>query len=117
MTTYQALSSAIGKGPKFVCCLPALFWIVGLDTYRHGVFTREQSSLASIPNNARICKGKLEKCDSHPVRAQGAVLESIGVPDLGVLCFIEWDSSPYLAIGGHENRIRGFRETNIFKMV
>jgi hypothetical protein len=34
-----------------------------------GVFTREQSSSASIPNNARICKSKFEKGDSHPVGA------------------------------------------------
>jgi hypothetical protein len=61
-----------------------------------GVFTREQSSLASIPNNARICKNKFEKGDCHPIGAQGTVLGSIGVPDLGVLYFVEWDSSPYL---------------------
>ena len=50
----------------------------------------------------RFCQ-RLRLCAR--LRDANTVLGSIGVPDLGVLYFVEWDSTPYLAIGVHENRI------------
>jgi len=49
----------------------------------------------------RFCQ-RLRLCAR--LRDAKTVLGSIGVPDVRVLYFVEWDSSPYLVIGVRENR-------------
>ncbi len=70
-----------------------------------GVFTTRQSALAKIANGARVKKIASEDGDVHPIGATGTVLGSVGVPDLGVAYFIEFDATPQQATFVAEGKI------------
>jgi hypothetical protein len=66
-----------------------------------GVFTRNQAP-AAIPNGTRVVKVNSERNDGHANGTNGMVLGSMSHPDVmdgAVLYFVEWDSSPRVAVG------------------
>jgi hypothetical protein len=68
-------------------------------------FSRQQSPLAKYKNGARIVKTGVGKNDLHPAGMHGTVLGSIGLPEIGVGYFIEWDDMPRCAVFIAEPRI------------
>lgn len=72
-----------------------------------GAFTRDQSPLAEIPNDARVVKiVSNDSTDIHQTGALGTVLGSFGHPDVGVAYFVEFDDMPGRAIMIHSHKIK-----------
>jgi hypothetical protein len=70
-----------------------------------GAFTRQSAKQALYRNGARVVKVNGEAGDVTPTGTAGTVLGSIYVPKEGTGYFIEWDTSPRLAIFIIENRL------------
>jgi hypothetical protein len=62
-----------------------------------GIFSTQQSPLAKIANGSRVETIANQDSDTHPLSATGTVLGSVGLPDVGVAYFIEFDDAPKCA--------------------
>jgi hypothetical protein len=63
-----------------------------------GVFTRNQCENAKFQNGSRVVKVWGEPNDAHPLGTKGAILGSVGHPEVGNAYFVEWDVKPGVAV-------------------
>lgn len=63
-----------------------------------GGFTRHQAPEAQFANGTQVIKSVSEALDGHAVGVRGVILGSIHAPEVGTGYFVEWSTSPKVAV-------------------